>query len=125
MRRSPTSCRLHYQNYLERRAEWDEKKKTKLARLYKRLKGEMWAKVAEDMQMPFRAVEAMHWHLGQDDMARRAGVQPFTPALSACPPPEGQAVVYDSDRLGYRDQTTIGGTYTQLPVDWNGGDGLT
>jgi hypothetical protein len=34
--RSATSCRLHYQNYLERRSEWDEDKKDKLARLYER-----------------------------------------------------------------------------------------
>lgn len=34
--RSPTSCRLHYQNYLERRSEWDEERKNKLARLYER-----------------------------------------------------------------------------------------
>ncbi|KAM0591621.1 hypothetical protein ACHAP1_001709 [Verticillium nonalfalfae] len=34
--RSAISCRLHYQNYLERRSEWDEEKKTKLARLYER-----------------------------------------------------------------------------------------
>ncbi|KAL1864673.1 hypothetical protein Plec18167_009673 [Paecilomyces lecythidis] len=32
--RSATSCRLHYQNYLERRCYWDEEKKTKLAVMY-------------------------------------------------------------------------------------------
>ncbi|EDN08856.1 predicted protein [Histoplasma mississippiense (nom. inval.)] len=34
--RSATSCRLRYQNYLERRSEWDEDRKNKLARLYER-----------------------------------------------------------------------------------------
>jgi Myb-like DNA-binding domain len=34
--RSAVSCRLHYQNYLERRSEWDENRKNKLARLYER-----------------------------------------------------------------------------------------
>jgi Myb-like DNA-binding domain len=34
--RSAISCRLHYQNYLERRSEWDEDKKNKLVRLYER-----------------------------------------------------------------------------------------
>jgi hypothetical protein len=34
--RSAISCRLRYQNYLERRSEWDEEKKNKLARLYER-----------------------------------------------------------------------------------------
>ena len=34
--RSVIACRLHYQNYLERRTPWDEEKKDKLARLYDR-----------------------------------------------------------------------------------------
>lgn len=34
--RSAISCRLHYQNYLERRSEWSEEKKDRLARLYER-----------------------------------------------------------------------------------------
>lgn len=34
--RSAISCRLHYQNFLERRAEWSDEQKTKLARLYDR-----------------------------------------------------------------------------------------
>ncbi|KAK3898207.1 hypothetical protein C8A05DRAFT_38211, partial [Staphylotrichum tortipilum] len=76
--RSSISCRLHYQNYLERRSEWDEERKNKLARLYERFKPEMWAKVAEEMQVPWRAAEAMHWQLGEIDMARRAGVVPFS-----------------------------------------------
>ncbi|KAK5202234.1 hypothetical protein LTR41_012022, partial [Exophiala xenobiotica] len=32
--RSPISCRLHYQNYLERNFAWDEAKKDEFARLY-------------------------------------------------------------------------------------------
>ncbi len=32
--RSAISCRLHYQNYLERRSEWDEEKRNRLARVY-------------------------------------------------------------------------------------------
>ena len=34
--RSSISCRLHYQNYLERRSEWGEERKNRLARLYER-----------------------------------------------------------------------------------------
>lgn len=34
--RSPTSARLHYQNYLEKRSPWDEERSDKLARLYER-----------------------------------------------------------------------------------------
>lgn len=38
----------------------------------------MWAKVAEELAVPWRAAEAMHWQLGEADMARRAGVIPFS-----------------------------------------------
>lgn len=38
----------------------------------------MWAKIAEEMILPWRAVEAMHWQIGELEMARRAGVVPFT-----------------------------------------------
>lgn len=34
--RTPIACRLHYQNYIERRGPWDEEKKNLLARLYDR-----------------------------------------------------------------------------------------
>jgi hypothetical protein len=44
--RSPISCRLHYQNYLERRSEWDEERKNKLARLYERFRETFLSKSA-------------------------------------------------------------------------------
>lgn len=34
--------------------------------------------VAEEMAVPWRAAEAMHWQLGEGDMARRAGTVPFS-----------------------------------------------
>ena len=34
--RTELACRLHYQNYLEKRGDWDEEKKNKLARVYER-----------------------------------------------------------------------------------------
>ena len=34
--RSSIACRLHYQNYLEKKCEWDEEKRNKLARVYDR-----------------------------------------------------------------------------------------
>lgn len=46
----------------------------------------MWAKVAEELQVPWRAAEAMHWQLGEAEMARRAGVTAFSlqpPTLDA------------------------------------------
>ena len=47
------------------------------------MKGEMWAKVAEELQVPWRAAESMHWALGETEMARRAGVIPFSMAPQA------------------------------------------
>jgi hypothetical protein len=38
----------------------------------------MWAKVAEEMAVPWRAAEAMHWQLGEADMTQRAGVNTFS-----------------------------------------------
>ncbi|MCJ1438296.1 hypothetical protein MMC27_007684 [Xylographa pallens] len=81
--RSSISCRLHYQNYLERRCEWDEERKNRLARLYERLKAEMWTPLAMELGVPWRAAEFIHWQLGETDMARRAGVVPFSMASTA------------------------------------------
>ncbi|KAF2752440.1 hypothetical protein EJ05DRAFT_419967, partial [Pseudovirgaria hyperparasitica] len=75
--RSAISCRLRYQNYLEKRAHWDEEKKNKLARLYVRFKEAMWQKVASEMGVPWRSAEAMHWTLGPDEIAQRANQPVF------------------------------------------------
>lgn len=52
-----------------------------------RFKAEMWSKVAEEMAIPWRAAEAMHWQLGEQEMARRAGVVPFSLSSHAIDPP--------------------------------------
>ncbi|PVH90928.1 hypothetical protein DM02DRAFT_472046, partial [Periconia macrospinosa] len=75
--RSSISCRLHYQNYLEKRADWDEEEKNKLARLYARFKEEMWQKVATEMGLPWRSAESMHWQLGEQEMGKRAKAPVF------------------------------------------------
>nr|WCL15689.1 MYB transcription factor 10 [Cladosporium cladosporioides] len=75
--RSAISCRLRFQNYLERRSEWDEEKKNKLARLYERFKKDMWEKISKEMALPWRAAEAMHWQIGEVEMAQRANVPVF------------------------------------------------
>ena len=38
----------------------------------------MWSKIAEEMAVSWRAAEATHWQLGEADMARHAGVVPFS-----------------------------------------------
>ncbi len=47
----------------------------------------MWAIVARELQVPWRAAEAMHWYLGEQEIARRAGVTPFTMAAASGPSP--------------------------------------
>jgi len=41
-------------------------------------KKDMWEKVAKEMAMPWRAVEARHWGIGQSQMAKLAGVTTFS-----------------------------------------------
>ena len=63
----------------------------------------MWSKVAEEMAVPWRAAEAMHWQLGEADMARRAGVVPFS--LSS--------VTLDAPPPGHRSSPTRGHSHSQ------------
>jgi hypothetical protein len=68
-----------------------------------RFKPEMWSKVAEEMAVPWRAAEAMHWQLGEADMARRAGVVPFS--LSS--------VTLDGPPPGHRASPSHGHSHSQ------------
>ena len=53
--RSPISCRLHYQNYLEKRADWDEEQRNKLARVYDRYDPSLFSQVynRQDKNSPY------------------------------------------------------------------------
>ena len=64
------------------------------------MKPEMWAKVAEDLQVPWRAAEAMHWALGEAEMARRAGVVAFSMAPAGYGEPSTTAVSNSSSVSG-------------------------
>ncbi|KAI4208934.1 MAG: hypothetical protein LQ351_008070 [Letrouitia transgressa] len=75
--RSDIACRLHFQNYVEKRPAWDEAKKDTLAMMYERRKKDMWQDIANELKIPWRTVEAMHWDLGRDEIARRAGTKPY------------------------------------------------
>src|ERR1700749_2549675 len=43
----------------------------------------MWDMIAKEMGLPWRAVEAMHWQMGCEDMASRANVPVFQPHVHA------------------------------------------
>ncbi|KAF2145895.1 uncharacterized protein K452DRAFT_242298, partial [Aplosporella prunicola CBS 121167] len=72
--RSPTACRLRYQNYTEKK-EWAEDEKDMLARMYHRFMEDMWKRIGNEMCRPWRSCERMHWQLGEEEMLRRANVQ--------------------------------------------------
>ena len=79
-----------------------------------RFKSEMWSKIAEEMTIPWRAAEAMHWKLGEEEMARRAGVVPFSLSSAAIEtPPKGRRGSATSSR-SRRDSSTRSGPM-QLP----------
>lgn len=42
-----------------------------------RFKKDMWEKISKEMQLPWRAAEAMHWQIGEVEMAQRANVPVF------------------------------------------------
>ena len=46
------------------------------------MKYDMWAGVARDLGVPWRTAEAMHWILGEQGMADRAGFTPFAIAVT-------------------------------------------
>lgn len=70
-----------------RKREQTHEQSTNLPTRFNRFKAEMWSKVAEEMAIPWRAAEAMHWQLGEQEMARRAGVVPFSLSSAAIDPP--------------------------------------
>lgn len=70
----------------------------------------MWSKVAEEMAVPWRAAEAMHWQLGEADMARRAGVVPFSLSnVTIDTPPPGRRI---SPGYGHAHSQSLSSTIT-------------
>ena len=78
-----------------------------------RFKPEMWSKVAEEMAVPWRAAEAMHWQLGEADMARRAGVVPFSLSSGSL----------DTTPPGHRSSPSRGHSHSQSQSSAVGGSG--
>jgi Myb-like DNA-binding domain len=76
--RTVISCRLHYQNYLERRSEWDEDRKDKLARLYERYV-EQCMTAAEPRGTKERALQIQASDVGP---GRRRNVHPLESSRS-------------------------------------------
>lgn len=45
------------------------------------MKEEMWKPVAAELGIPWRTAEGMHWIIGEQEMARRANVHPFSSTI--------------------------------------------
>lgn len=70
----------------------------------------MWANVARDLGVPWRTAEAMHWHLGEEEMAKRAGGTRFTMAAASGPSdPSGSSLgtSVGSGRRGSMDGNSV------------------
>lgn len=59
---------------------------------YRRFKEQMWDMIAAEMGMPWRAIEAMHWQMGEHEIAHRANAPVFqlssassTPTIARSP----------------------------------------
>ena len=66
----------------------------------RRLKSELWKPIASELGVPWRAAENMHWNLGEQEMARRANVQPFSiTAVRAEPYESGSGRVAQRERM--------------------------
>jgi hypothetical protein len=76
----------------------------------------MWAKIAEEMAVPWRAAEAMHWQLGEQDMAHRAGVVPFSfSSVALEPQPKARRASNPSVRTKRESQSQSQSSSHQLP----------
>ena len=67
-----------------------------------RMKAELWQPLANELGVPWRAAEAMHWLLGEREMARRANTVPFamvSGANSAGPQGEGNGRIAQTNRM--------------------------
>ncbi|CCE35388.1 related to DRPLA protein [Claviceps purpurea 20.1] len=78
--RTVNSCRAHYNVVLHR--GWGHEEENKLARLYesRKAENEMSAKIGQELKLPWEEAEEMHWRLGAEGMAKRAGAANLSPA---------------------------------------------
>lgn len=56
----------------------------------------MWKLVANEMKIPWRSAEGMHWIMGETEMARRANVTPFSNTIQPSSTSSTTATVYSS-----------------------------
>ncbi|KAG6135287.1 hypothetical protein E4U28_005469 [Claviceps purpurea] len=72
--RTTSSCQEHYQIQCKSGPAWPQERKNKLCKLYESLKSSMWANIGDELNVPWKVAEGMHWRLGAAGMAERASV---------------------------------------------------
>ncbi|KAG6057356.1 hypothetical protein E4U32_005233 [Claviceps aff. humidiphila group G2b] len=72
--RTAKSCHKYHQIQSQTGPTWNQERKNKLCKMYESLKPSMWAKIGEELTVPWEIAEYMHWHLGANFLAKRAGV---------------------------------------------------
>jgi hypothetical protein len=81
-----------------------------------RIKPDIWGPLAQELGVPWRSAEAMHWQLGELEMARRAGAIPFTMASSSSTNPanlssSSSAPGMERSGSGYKPLEPTSGSY--------------
>ncbi|KAG5955695.1 hypothetical protein E4U56_007064 [Claviceps arundinis] len=72
--RTVGACRCHYSTQNLTGPAWPQERKNELCKLYQSLKSSMWAKIGDQLTVWWEVAEDMHWILGAEEMAERAGV---------------------------------------------------
>ena len=75
------------------------------------MKQDIWTPLAKELQVPWRSAEAMHWQLGEEDMARRAGSTLFTMAAAGSTNPanvSSSSSASGTERYGLPEPTAGG-----------------
>ncbi|CCE30587.1 related to DRPLA protein [Claviceps purpurea 20.1] len=98
--RNPRSCQRQH-SLLARGPAWSQERKNKLCKLYESLKPTMWAKIGDQLHIPWQTVEDMHWCL-----------EPRNITSSSVPRPEGTVPSGAHGARGRRDGLELGSSVT-------------
>ncbi|KAG6056831.1 hypothetical protein E4U17_001919 [Claviceps sp. LM77 group G4] len=98
--RTPDSCETYYRNQCESGPAWPQERKNELSKLYKNHKPSMWAKIGEELKVPWYIAEDMHWSLGAVMRVDQAGVTLSYQAVEEFLPPRA----YNAEVHQHRDQ---------------------
>ncbi|KAG6042499.1 hypothetical protein E4U39_005876 [Claviceps sp. Clav50 group G5] len=88
--RTPESCDTYYRSQCESGPAWPQERKNELSKLYKNHKPSMWAKIGEELKVPWYVAEDMHWSLGAVMRVDQAGVTFSYQVVDGLLPPEAQ-----------------------------------